>query len=105
MVPNMAPNDHRPSPPAGLDGEGLRGEGKGSFLTLAHALRLASHPVFCGSVKGIDQKANAVPTDLAIKEDGKGFTFSGKVTADPPVYGVVAYMDPDGGGAMSVRVR
>lgn len=24
MVPSMAPNDHRPSPPAGLDGEGLR---------------------------------------------------------------------------------
>jgi hypothetical protein len=79
-------------------GEELRGEGKGSFLTLAHALRLASHPVFCGSVKGIDLKANAVPTDLAIQENGKGFTFSGKVTADPPVYGVVAYMDPDGGG-------
>jgi hypothetical protein len=79
-------------------GEELRGEGKGSFLTLAHALRLASHPVFCGSVKGIDLKANAVPTEMAIQEDGKGFTFSGKVSADPPVYGVVAYMDPDGGG-------
>ena len=79
-------------------GEELRGEGKGSFLTLAHALRLASHPIFCGSVKGIDTKANAVPEDLAIQENGKGFVFSGKVTADPPVYAVVAYMDPVGGG-------
>lgn len=79
-------------------GEERRGEGKGSFLTLAHALRLASHPIFCGSVKGIDLKANAVPSELSIREQGKGFVFAGKVTADPPVYGVVAYMDPDGGG-------
>jgi hypothetical protein len=79
-------------------GEQLRGEGKGSFLTLAHALRLASHPIFCGSVKGMDLKASAVPTDISIVQNGKGFTFSGKVTADPPVYGVVAYMDPEGGG-------
>ena len=79
-------------------GEELRGEGKGSFITLAHALRLASHPMFCGSVKGMDLKPTAVPSDLAIEQNGKGFKFSGKVTADPPVYGVVAYMDPTGGG-------
>ncbi len=79
-------------------GEERRGEGKGSFLTLAHALRLASHPIFCGSVKGMGIKANAVPSELKITPKGKGFVFSGKVTADPPVYGVVAYMDPEGGG-------
>src|SRR5262249_8203089 len=32
--------------------EELRGEGKGSFLTMASALRLASRPLFNGSVKG-----------------------------------------------------
>ena len=79
-------------------GEDRRGEGKGTFLTLASAFRLASHPIFCGSVKGIDVKANAVPADLAIREEGKGFVFTGKVSADPPVYGVVAYADPEGGG-------
>lgn len=79
-------------------GEERRGEGKGSFITLAHALRLASHPIFCGSVKGIDIKENAVPSELEIIQKGNGFVFSGRVTADPPVYGVVAYMDPDGGG-------
>jgi len=79
-------------------GENLRGEGKGSFLTLAHGLRLASHPIFCGSVKGVDIPANAKPTDLSMTPSGKGFDFSGKVTADPPVYAVVAYMDPEGGG-------
>ncbi|MCW1883208.1 NPCBM/NEW2 domain-containing protein [Luteolibacter flavescens] len=79
-------------------GEDLRGEGKGSFLTLAHGLKLASHPVFSGSVKGIDQPANAVLKDVSIVSHGKAFTFSGTVTADPPPYAVLGYMDPEGGG-------
>lgn len=79
-------------------GENLRGEGKGSFITQAHALRLASHPIFCGSVKGMHLQPTARPSDFAIESAGKGFKFSGKVTGDPPVYGVLAYMDPDGGG-------
>lgn len=79
-------------------GEDRRGEGKGSFITQAHALRLASHPIFCGSVKGMHMQATAKPSDFAIEPEGKGFKFSGKVTGDPPVYGVLAYMDPDGGG-------
>ncbi len=78
-------------------GEERRGEGKGSFLTLAHGLRLASHPMFSGSMKGISQAANARPSELAIEKAGNGFTFSGRVVADPPVYAVVAYMDPEGG--------
>lgn len=78
-------------------GEELRNESKGSFLTLAHGLRLASHPMFSGSIKGASLRANAQPSELAIEPSDKGFTFSGKVTADPPVYGVVAYMDPEGG--------
>lgn len=79
-------------------GEQLRGESKGSFLTLAHALRLASHPQFSGSVKGINIRANAEPKNLKIEQAGKGFRFSGSVQANPPVYAVLGYMDPDGGG-------
>lgn len=81
-------------------GENLRGEGKGSFLSLAHGLKLASHPIFCGSVKGIDLPANAKLDELKmeLKGEGKGFRFSGKVTADPPPYAVLGYMDPEGGG-------
>lgn len=78
-------------------GEDRRGEGKGSFLTLAHGLRLASHPAFCGSVKGNELRANVEPEALAVARSGKGFTVSGKVTAVPPVYGVLGYMDPEGG--------
>ena len=78
-------------------GEDLRQEGKGSFLSLAHALQLASHPAFCGSVKGMEMKPTVKPTDVAIEPRGKGFAFSARVVAEPPVYGVIAYMDPEGG--------
>lgn len=80
-------------------GEERRGEGRGSFLTLAEGLRLASHPLFTGSVKGIDLPANAKLEDVEVKlaADAKSFTFTAKVTADPPAYAVVGYMDPEGG--------
>ena len=79
-------------------GEDRRGEGRGSFLTLAHALRLASHPMFSGSVKGFEQPPNAEVTELSVEPRGGSFRVSGRVTADPPAYAVVGYMDPAGGG-------
>lgn len=79
-------------------GEQLRGESKGSFLTLAHGLRLASHPMFSGSIKQMDAPNTAVVSDIAIARKGKGFTFSGKVSSAIPVYAVLGYMDPAGGG-------
>ncbi|WP_038165542.1 NPCBM/NEW2 domain-containing protein [Verrucomicrobium sp. BvORR106] len=87
--------------------EELRGEGKGTFLALGEALRLASHPVFCGSVKGFDVKPNAVISEakLTPSADGKSFTFSGRVTADPPVYAVIGYMDPAGGSNYDATTR
>jgi hypothetical protein len=78
-------------------GEERRGESKGSFLTLAHGLRLASHPMFSGSVKGVNLPPSAEAKDLAIEPDGRGFRFRGRVTAEPPVYAVVGYLDPEGG--------
>lgn len=79
-------------------GDEIRGEGKGSFLTLAHALRLASHPQFSGSAKALRSEAAAEFTDLAVNasDSGRAFTFSGTVASDPPVYAVVAYLDPEG---------
>jgi hypothetical protein len=81
-------------------GEQLRGESKGSFLTLAHAFRLAAHPMFSSSAKGINLTRSAKPEQLAIQRKGKGFAFSGRVKTEsnaPPVYAVIAYMDPMGG--------
>ena len=78
-------------------GDELRDEGKGSFLTLAHGLRLASHPQFSGSVKAIQQRPKVKLLDQAIKITGKTFTFSGKAESEIPIYAVIAYMDPEGG--------
>jgi hypothetical protein len=78
-------------------GDELRGEGKGSFLTLAHALRLASHPQFSESVKGMNLKTRAEINELKIEAKGKSIHVTGIVKSDPPVYAVVAYFDPEGG--------
>ena len=79
-------------------GDELRDEGLGSFLTLAHALRLASHPQFSGSVKGMGAYTKAHIDELSITAEGKSIHVSGKVKGEPPVYAVVAYFDPAGGG-------
>jgi len=79
-------------------GDELRDEGQGSFLTLAHALRLASHPQFSGSVKGMGDRASASIEGLSITAESKSIHVSGNVKGEPPVYAVVAYFDPAGGG-------
>ncbi len=88
--------------------EELRGEGKGSFLTMASAMRLASNPLFNGSDKdfakrpGIEHSkltlsTNVTRADLAGRRGG--LRLEGTVTGSPPIYGVVAYFDSvhDGG--------
>lgn len=85
--------------------EELRGEGAGSFLTLAHALRLASHPQFSGSVKGMNLPARATLVDRKIEvvEDGRSFHFQARVESPIPVYAAIAYLDPEGGGDYDAR--
>jgi hypothetical protein len=79
-------------------GEERRGEGKGSFLTLAHGLRLISHPLFSGTDKGLLMETGAQWKDFSITASGKGFQLEGTVGGSPAVYAVVAYLDPEGGG-------
>lgn len=88
--------------------EEVRGEGKGSFLTMGSAMRLASNPLFNGSDKGRDVRpqldsckltisTNVSRADLAGRKGG--LRLEGTVTGSPPIYGVVAYFDSvhDGG--------
>ena len=84
-------------------GDELRGDGKGSFLTLAHALRLASHPMFSGSTKGMNFPVKSTLHDLLITAEGKEMKVSGRVEANPPVYAVIAYFDPAGGSDYDAR--
>lgn len=88
--------------------EELRGEGKGSFLTMASAMRLAGRPLFNGADKNMAERpklerctltltTNLTRTDLAGRR--AGLRVEGEVQGTPPIYGVVAYFDSveDGG--------
>jgi len=76
--------------------EELRGEGPGTFLTFAHALRLASHPQFSGMMPRERLVMSSTVDDLRIRAEGKAITVAGRVSGEPPIYGVVAYFDPEG---------
>ncbi|QDT54355.1 NPCBM/NEW2 domain protein [Caulifigura coniformis] len=77
-------------------GSERRGEAARSFLTLATALRVASHPMFSGSVKGFDSRAKAEAKNVEVVSRDRGFDIAATITADPPIYGAVAYMNPVG---------
>lgn len=81
-------------------GEQLRGEGLGTFLTQAHALRLAAHPVFNRRVSAqIFDRPKVSWDELVIDvEDDQTVRIIGRVRADIPIHGLVAYFDPAGGG-------
>lgn len=80
-------------------GEELRDEGKGSFLTLAHAMKLAVHPAFSGSVKQMRKGPKRTVHDLNIEitQEGKAISITGRIESDIPVHAVLAYIDPEGG--------
>ena len=88
--------------------EQQRGEGKGSFLAMASAMKLAGRPLFNGCDTNMDQEpllqectlllstnttsANLVGRHAAIRVEGT-------VAGTPAVYGIIAYFDSlhDGG--------
>ncbi len=86
----------------------LRGDGKGSFLTMASAMRLASRPLFSGSTRDeaqpgrLDQCSLNLSTDVTradLAARRGALRLEGTVTGSPPIYGVIAYFDSvhDGG--------
>lgn len=88
--------------------EEQRGEGKGSFLNMASAMRLASHPLFSGRDEGAVQRSRLKECELALSTNVTraelvsrrgGLRLEGTVFGTPPVYGVIAYFDSihDGG--------
>ena len=75
-------------------GEERRGEGRGSFLTLADALRLASHPIFSGTQRDLTVKPPCRLDDLhAELRDGQ-LQLSGTIVATTEPYAIIAYNDP-----------
>jgi hypothetical protein len=76
---------------------------KGSFLTHAHAVRLATHPLFTGSRKDIDARSRAKLHDMRFTNQNGTIAIQGRVTSDLPIAAVIAYHDPDGGGDYNAR--
>jgi len=76
-----------------------RNEGKGSFLTFAHALRLATHPLFSGSQKEMKIDAKGQYSDLKIDLEDKKIILSGMIKSNVPVCGIIAYNDAKGKSA------
>lgn len=85
-------------------GEDLRGEGPGTFLSSAHALRLASHPQFSGNSRDLEVPAGIRWEALSIATAPGGARISGRVFGNLPVYAVLAYADPEGGGDYDAAV-
>jgi len=81
-------------------GEERREEGRGSFLAFADALRLASHPLLTANEKGIELPFSALMQIDSVEHaiGGKGFRVTGNVRGETPVYAVIGYVDPMGGG-------
>ena len=78
----------------------LRNEGRGTFLTQAHAMRLAAHPVFNKRVATtLYDRPQVDWTELAIRaaSDG-GIQIGGTIQSSIPIHGFIAYFDPEGGG-------
>jgi NPCBM/NEW2 domain len=85
-----------------------RGEDKGSFLTMASSMRLASRPVFSGSDKSMATPPKLETCDLILTTNltradlaGRrgGLRVEGTIVGSPPVYGIAAFFDSlrDGG--------
>ncbi len=75
-----------------------RGEGKGSFLTLGDALRLASHPMFSGCERGLADPLQCKLVNLHAEQSGDGLDLIGHIDATPEPYAVIVYNDPYSGG-------
>ena len=77
--------------------EELRGDGKGSFITLAHALRIAANPVFSHVDKGLNEPWRGIINDCQFTPAPGTLKVTGRFQSSQPVYGVILYVDPDGG--------
>lgn len=70
--------------------------GRGSFLTFASATRLAAHPLFTGSRRGVDGRGGCRVDELAFRAGEGELVIEGALDGGPEVYAVIAYLDPEG---------
>ncbi|RYG25210.1 hypothetical protein EON82_07985 [bacterium] len=77
--------------------EQLRGEGRGTFMTMATAFPLSLHPCFVpGKPAAAPDGRTLSIADLKVdKVDRGALEITGRITATPAVVGIVGYDDPD----------
>lgn len=78
-------------------GEEIRGESKGSFLSLPHALKLAAHPQFSGIVRGMDRKGTVAYSNWKLTAENASLRVTFRIEPSLPVHAVLAYADGEGG--------
>ncbi len=79
-------------------GQELRGEGKGTFLAASSALRLSRVRAFAGDIPAAGEMVSWKIEEMHAEElpagaQRKRFALAGRVSATPPLVGVIAYHD------------
>ena len=82
-----------------------RNEGKGSFLTYAHAIRLLVHPVFSGTTQQCNQPPNLEFRELKVSFEKKQIHVRGKIQSDIPAIAMIAYNDRGDRGQKGYQVN
>ncbi|MFK8111337.1 MAG: NPCBM/NEW2 domain-containing protein [Rubripirellula sp.] len=68
---------------------------KGSFLTFANAVQLASHPLFTGSRHNLDLDVSCSLPDLSFEQNKQTLRVLGTIETNVDAYAVVAYTNPE----------
>jgi len=82
-----------------------RKEGKGSFLTHAHAIRLLVHPLFSGTSQQCTQSPNRRLQKLNVSFQEEQIAVRGNIEADIPAVAMLAYNDSENRGQKGYQVN
>ena len=71
----------------------LRG-GRGSFLTFATSMQLASHPLFTNTRTGLDQSPETKIEELKFSQRGRSLVMTGKIDTKVEAYAAIGFTNP-----------
>ena len=82
-----------------------RNEGKGSFLTHAHAIRLVVHPLFSGTAQQASLKPQLQLRELSVSFQDDRIHLHGALDAEVPAIAMIAYNDGENRGQKGYQVN
>jgi len=82
-----------------------RKEGKGAFLTNAHAIRLIAHPLFSGTSKQAAQQSKLSIHSLNIGYINDSLHLKGRLSSNIPTVAMIAYNDGENKGQKRYQVN